>query len=366
MWDKLYKNIFRKILFNIEPESAHKLSSFMITQSSLALRALEFYLSHRSFRLQQSIAGINFEGPVGMAAGFDKTGELYPYFRALGFHFAECGSFTARPQFGNPKPRLFRLTEERALINRLGFNNPGASAAAQNFSKQRHLLPRGVNIGKTRQTPLEAEAVIADYCVSLRQLAAYADYICVNVSSPNTPGLRQLQKGSYLSKLILALKKELRTLQAADTVSLAPRKVPLFVKLSPDLSVAELAESLDVLLDAQVDAVVVSNTSTDQSQLPLRKRRAGGLSGRPLRAKSTALIDSVYKRLRSKIPIIGVGGIEDGPSALEKILAGASLIQIYTGYIYQGPLLPKQIALYLDRFLEKENCTLASIVGRGS
>ena len=307
------------------------------------------------------MSGVFFSGPVGLGGGFDKRGVLYPSLSQMGFDFIECGTFTAHKQNGNPQPRLFRLPKQEALINRMGFNNPGADEAARSFAKQKRNVVRGINIGKSRSAPLDEAA--ADYVQSLRKLGCFADYIAVNISSPNTPQLRELQeKKNLLRELLSSLQDELKKVRIQEG-----RAIPLFVKLAPDLSLKELDDILEILLETSVEGVILANTSLDKSQIhsaysALRKE-AGGLSGKPIRKKSTALIRHCFSQAGRKLSIIGAGGIDSGESALEKIQAGASLIQIYTGYVYQGPYLPAKINRYIDAFLEKEGTELKEIIG---
>ena len=355
----IYETIIRPFLFLSHPETAHHLFlSFLESVSKSNFRFLFQYagLQYHSSRLQNSLEGIDFPNPIGLAAGFDKSGKSYPSLSELGFGFIECGTFTSLPQQGNPKPRLFRIPEREALINRMGFNNPGAQNAARFFSQQQKVLPRGINIGKSKLKPFSQAA--EDYLDSLKKLAPFADYVTINVSSPNTPHLRQLQKKKELLSLLRPIQKNLK-LRATSSKG----HLPLFVKIAPDLSLNELDDILDVLVEVDASGIIISNTSTDHHSIPKEQRDKGGLSGPPIRQKSTELIRHCYKA-GTQLLIIGVGGISSGESALAKILAGASLIQIYTGYIYRGPYLPVKICRYLDRFLEKNDCTLKDIIGK--
>ena len=281
----------------------------------------------------KTLFGLKFPNPIGLAAGLDKNGVALPAWAALGFGFIEIGTVTAKAQPGNPKPRIFRLPEQQALINRLGFNNDGADAIAQRLAALREsgrwpAVPVGINIGKSRATPLEQAT--DDYLYSFRMLRDFADYITLNISSPNTPGLRELQEPEKLSELLHAIGKEAGT---------APK--PLVVKISPDLSGAELKAILAVCEENGVSGIIATNTTLDHSSIPPQLDQAGGLSGAPLRDKSTALVREIAAR--STIPVIASGGIFDAESAREKFQAGAQLIQLYTGLVYRGPQLLREI-----------------------
>jgi dihydroorotate dehydrogenase len=265
----------------------------------------------------------------------DKNGVALPAWGALGFGFIEIGTVTAQAQPGNPKPRIFRLPEQQALINRLGFNNDGADAIAQRLAALRKSgrwppVPVGINIGKSRLTPLEQAT--DDYLYSFRRLRDFADYVTLNVSSPNTPGLRELQEPEKLSELLCAINNDPRTA--------APK--PLVVKISPDLSAAELKAVLAVCEENGVSGIIATNTTLDHSSIPSQLDQAGGLSGTPLRDKSTGLVREIAGQ--SSIPVIASGGIFDAQSAHEKFQAGAELIQVYTGFVYRGPALIREIA----------------------
>jgi len=290
----------------------------------------------KSFQLPskpKTLFGLNFPNPVGLAAGLDKNGVALPVWAALGFGFIEIGTVTAKAQPGNPKPRIFRLPEQQALINRLGFNNDGADAIAQRLRALRAsdrwpAVPVGINIGKSRITPLEQAT--DDYLYSFRVLRDFADYITVNVSSPNTPGLRGLQQPEKLSELLHAIGGEEGT---------TPK--PLVLKISPDLSDAELKAILAVCEENGVSGIIATNTTLDHSSILPQLDQAGGLSGAPLRVKSTALVREIVAQ--SKIPVIASGGIFDAESARQKFQAGAQLVQLYTGLIYRGPQLLREI-----------------------
>ena len=328
-----YELFVRPLLFSLDAETAHHLTIALLQRAShfdLALRVL------RSFQPSpkpKTLFGLNFPNPIGLAAGLDKNGVALPAWAALGFGFIEIGTVTAKAQPGNPKPRIFRLPEQQALINRLGFNNDGADAIAQRLAALREsgrwpAVPVGINIGKSRATPLEQAT--DDYLYSFRMLRDFADYITLNISSPNTPGLRELQEPEKLSELLHAIGKEAGT---------APK--PLVVKISPDLSGAELKAILAVCEENGVSGIIATNTTLDHSSIAPQLDQAGGLSGAPLRDKSTALVREIAAR--STIPVIASGGIFDAESAREKFQAGAQLIQLYTGLVYRGPQLLREI-----------------------
>lgn len=346
-----YRAFLKPALFRLDPESAHELIAgagrFFATMPGADL-FLRSQFSYCSPRLRLRVGGIDFENPLGMAAGFDKTGALYPFLSAMGFGFIESGTFTRHAQPGNPKPRVFRIPEARALVNRMGFNNPGADGALQEFKKQKKRAIRGINIGKSKIT--ELDQALDDYLYSLRVLLPCADYIAVNVSSPNTPGLRQLQEKSRLTELLSALKKECA--------------LPLFLKIAPDLSEPDLFDAVDAAL-SYADGLIVCNTTIDRSILPQASGLEGGLSGAPLGPRSLELLRIAAERVNRRIPVISVGGIFSAEAALERFLAGASLIQIYTSYIYEGPELPRRILRGLDESLEKMNVTLQDVVNAG-
>ena len=329
-----YERFVRPLLFSIDPETAHHLTIAFLRRASqvdLALRALKFFEPPPK---PKAVFGLTFRNPIGLAAGFDKNGVALPALAALGFGFIEVGTVTAKPQPGNPKPRIFRFPEQAALINRLGFNNEGADAIARRLRKLHAsgrwpAVPIGINIGKSRTTPLEGAT--DDYLYSFRLLREFADYIVLNVSSPNTPGLRELQKPAALSQLLRAI---------ADKNQITRK--PILVKIAPDLSPNELDEIVATCEENKVAGIIVTNTTVDHSSIPPGLDQEGGLSGAPLREKSTALVRAIAAR--STIPVIASGGIFDAESAREKIEAGAQLVQIYTGYIYRGPSLLREIA----------------------
>jgi dihydroorotate dehydrogenase len=328
-----YELFVRPLLFSLDAETAHHLTMRLLGRMSrfdVALRALRVF---QPTPKPITLLGLTFPNPIGLAAGLDKNGVALPAWAALGFGFVEVGTVTAKAQPGNPKPRIFRLPEQQALINRLGFNNDGADAIAHRLAALREsrrwpAVPVGINIGKSRVTPLEQAT--DDYLYSFRTLRDFADYITLNISSPNTPGLRELQEPEKLSELLSAIGNE------AGTAS-----KPLVVKISPDLSGIELKAILAVCEENGVSGIIATNTTLDHSSIPPQANQEGGLSGAPLRDKSTALVRKIAAR--STIPVIASGGICDAESAREKFQAGAQLIQLYTGLVYRGPQLLREI-----------------------
>jgi dihydroorotate dehydrogenase len=298
-------------------------------------------------RLEVSIRTLTCPNPVGLAAGFDKKAELLGILPSLGFGFVELGTFTPLPQEGQKRPRLFRYRKTEALVNRMGFNNPGVKIAAERLAaRPKSNVPVGANVGKGRDTPLEEAA--EDYFTALRHVHDTADYLVLNLSSPNTPNLRQLQQSEPLEKILRGASDIVRT--AAESRGVAPK--PLFVKISPD-NPPETIEDIARLCVETGCGVVATNTSVDHSALSGR-REAGGMSGRPLREKSNDVIRRLRRLTRGVVPIIGVGGIFSAEDAYEKIRLGASLVQVYTGWIYQGPTLVADINRGLLRLMEKD------------
>ena len=328
-----YERLVRPLLFSLDAENAHHLTLEMLRGASHFDLALHVLRSFQPPPKPKTLFGLNFPNPVGLAAGLDKNGLALPAWGALGFGFVEIGTVTAKAQPGNPKPRIFRLPEQQALINRLGFNNDGADAIAERLRRLRGsgrwpTVPVGINIGKSRATPLEKAA--EDYLWSFRLLRDFADYITLNVSSPNTPALRDLQEPTALSGLLRAIGKE----PGAATK-------PLLIKISPDLSPVQLEAILKVCAENGVAAIIATNTTLDHSSIPAELDEEGGLSGAPLCKKATALVRDIVTK--AAIPVIASGGICDAESALEKFQAGAELVQLYTGFVYCGPRLLREI-----------------------
>jgi len=347
MLAQLYE-LLRAPLFAIDPEIAHR----------LAIRALALPIPVSNVpapdpRLGRKLMGLDFPNPVGLAGGFDKNAEAVDGLFRLGFGFVEVGTVTPRPQTGNPKPRLFRLRQDVALVNRLGFNNQGFAEVHRRLAARTAGGIVGVNIGANR----DITDRIADYVAGISVFADVAGYFVVNVSSPNTVGLRDLQAREALRELLK------RTLAARDA---APRRVPLLVKLAPDLSDGELAGVAETAVEFGVDGVILSNTTTSRPEVTdLRfAGEKGGLSGRPLFRLSTIRLARFRKLVGAAMPLIGVGGVESGETAWAKFAAGADLVQLYTGLVYRGPGLPAAINRYLARRLAREGrATIAEIVG---
>ncbi|HDI3141734.1 TPA: quinone-dependent dihydroorotate dehydrogenase [Vibrio cholerae] len=325
----LYR-LARAGFFQLDAEKAHDLAisnfkRFTGTPFDLFYRQ---QLPHRPVQCM----GLTFKNPVGLAAGLDKNGECIEAFGAMGFGFVEVGTVTPRPQAGNDKPRLFRLVHAEGIINRMGFNNLGVDHLVENVKRAKYDGIIGINIGKNKDTPIEKGA--EDYLICMDKVYPYAGYIAVNISSPNTPGLRSLQYGEALDELLAVLKT-----RQAELAAKHDKYVPLALKIAPDLSDDEIQQICQSLLKNKIDGVIATNTTLDRSLVEGMKfaNEAGGLSGRPLQNRSTEVIKCLYKELGEEIPIIGVGGIDSYISAKEKLLAGAKLVQVYSGFIYQGP-----------------------------
>lgn len=333
--------LLREFLFRLEPESAHQLTLNLLAGSHAI--GLSRLLRGRPISLPRRVMGIDFPNPIGLAAGLDKNGDHLDALAGLGFGFIELGTVTPRPQVGNPKPRLFRLPRAEALINRMGFNNKGVDHLVEQVQQARFQGVLGINIGKNFDTPVEQAT--DDYLIGLRKVYRLASYIVINVSSPNTAGLRDLQHGELLDELLSAAKAEQQHLAVQYA-----RYVPLVIKIAPDMSPAELELIADRLLAHRIDGVAATNTTLSRESVQgLRHAgEGGGLSGRPLRQRSTEVIRQLSEHLQGRIPILGIGGIYDADSALEKLYNGASLIQLYSGLIYKGPKLIREIGAALQ------------------
>ncbi len=329
----MYK-FLKPVIFLSDPEWAHNVV-ISISKTKLASNFLRLLCQPGKFNRPVTVAGLTFPNQVGLAAGFDKNGEVVPAMAALGFGFIEVGTVTPLPQPGNPKPRLFRLPEDQAIINRMGFNNDGVQVLKQNIKQingKKFVL--GINIGKNKATPLEK--AIDDYLYSFVELYDLADYFTINISSPNTPGLRQLQNREYLERLFMALNGKRREFSV---------KKPVFVKIAPDLTYEQIDGILQLVSDYKIDGLVATNTTIDRPKLKAPAKivnQQGGLSGKPLKNRSTQIISYIRKKM-PQLAIIGSGGIITPDDAIEKLDAGADLIQIFTGLIYQGPCLVKKI-----------------------
>ena len=328
-----YERFARPILFSLSPEAAHDLAIRNLRAASSLPSVLRLLERFKPPPKPRNVFGLTFPNPVGLAAGFDKNGVAIPAWAALGFGFVEVGTVTAQAQPGNPKPRIFRYPEQGALINRLGFNNDGADAIAGRLRAFRQTgrwpaIPVGVNIGKSKITPIE-EAV-SDYLFSFRLLAPLADYVVLNVSSPNTPGLRSLQEHDALEQLLRAIRNDNQD-----------NPKPVLLKIAPDLSLGELEQIIATSEQNGIAGLIATNTTVDHSSIPPSRDQTGGLSGSPLREKSTEFVRAITAR--SRLPVIASGGIFDAESAREKLEAGAQLLQVYTGYVYRGPGLLREL-----------------------
>lgn len=337
--DSFYEKVLRPVFFRIDPERAHEYGRNLLQTLSI----FQGFCRMAARRNQgtggaRELFGLRFPNLVGLAAGMDKDAEFIPAAAALGFGHVEVGTVTPRPQPGNPQPRLFRYPQREAVVNRMGFNNRGAEAMVARLRKLppvgKRVCPVGVNIGKNKNTPLdEAEA---DYLACFHALAEWADYFTVNVSSPNTEGLRELQERGRLVAILGALRKA--------NLARPGGEVPVLLKIAPDLSFGQIGEILGVVAETGIAGVVATNTTVARGDSDLERFERGGLSGRPLRARSTDIVRFISRETGGKLPIIGVGGICDAGSAAEKLDAGAHLVQLYTGWIYRGPFFARDLA----------------------
>lgn len=350
--------IARPLMFRFHPETAHYfsmgvfsgLNKFPLVGSVLRKRNLV-----SAPRLQTELFGLNFANPVGLAAGFDKDARWYNELATLGFSHIEVGTITGKPQSGNDKPRLFRLTVDKALINRMGFNNQGADLAARRLSRSGRMYPEvvlGINLGKTKIVPVETAT--EDYLFSFERLFGFGDYFTINVSSPNTPGLRTLQNREPLIELLAAINRLNRKLAEDHDTDCKP----ILLKIAPDLTDGQLEDIVAIAKEIPIDGIIATNTTLARDGLKtepgeIEEIGAGGLSGAPVKLRSRAVVASLYRQLGGEVPIVGVGGIFTGEDAWQMILAGASLLQIYTGFIYGGPVVVRTINRYLLAQLEK-------------
>lgn len=328
--------LLRPLLFSLDPETAHEVTLKLLNIVHVSGLGKLIYPVIEDKPV--NVMGLNFKNPVGLAAGMDKNGDYINALAALGFGFVEIGTVTPRPQPGNPKPRLFRLPEHQAIINRMGFNNLGLDHLLNQVKQSNYNGILGINIGKNFDTPIEN--AVDDYLIGLRKAYIYASYITINISSPNTKNLRQLQQGDEIKSLIAALKAEQLKLQQEHGFY-----VPLAIKIAPDLTADEITHIAQLLLEFEIDGVIATNTTIARDMIathPLA-REAGGLSGAPVKDKATLVVHGLAAELQGKIPIIAVGGILSAADAQEKLKAGASLVQIYSGLIYHGPQLIEDI-----------------------
>ena len=345
-------SVLRPFLFNLDPETVH----------DLAIKSLKFNpLSSKMFEVEDEqmlkveVFGKNFPNPIGLAAGFDKSAEAYNSLLKLGFGFVEVGTVTPLKQFGNPKPRIFRLEDDHALINRLGFNNDGMEIIRNRIKSDGKKGILGVNIGPNKETKDKKN----DFCLGLKNFFSVADYITVNISSPNTAGLRDFHDKEKLKDLLLTLNKIKK-----DNKS----NIPLLLKVSPDIKDNYISEVADTATQNDISAIILTNTTSGNRDnlVSEKKKEEGGLSGEPLQKISTNMIKKFYKQLNGKIPIIGVGGVSSGKSAYEKIIAGASLLQLYTSFVYRGPSAAKDIKKELIQILKTEGIkSIKDAIGKG-
>lgn len=348
----LYSAIVRPLLFGLDAERAHDVVMQALRSGLLAPGLGLLPVVPDSDRLRNSVWGLDFRNPVGLAAGLDKQGTAAPAWARMGFAFAEMGTVTPQPQPGNERPRLFRLPLDGALINRFGFNSEGADAVATHLARGGRPpgLRVGVNVGKNKVTPNERAA--DDYTAAIRALHPFADYFVVNVSSPNTAGLRDLQEAHQLRRLV---EQVVACVRACNQ----ERDIPVLVKLSPDMSERALLEAVDACLEGGASGLIATNTTTSRDDLRTHAPlvfESGGLSGRPLRDAANAICQTLYRHVRGRVPIIGVGGIFTPGDAYERIRSGASLVQVYTGLIYDGPDLVYHVVQGLLELLERDGC----------
>ena len=345
-------SIIRPLLFNLDPEKTH----------NLAINSLKFNCLPNSFfkvedekMLSIELLGKIFPNPIGLAAGFDKSAEVYNQILRLGFGFTEVGTVTPLKQYGNPKPRVFRLEDDFALINRLGFNNHGMDVVRQRIQTNSKEGILGINIGPNKNTKDQKN----DFCLGLNFFFDIADYITVNISSPNTQALRDFHNSEKLKELLISLNKIKKDKKTS---------IPLLLKVSPDIDDNYIPEISEVALKNNISAMILTNTTNNNrnSLLSNVRKEEGGLSGEPLQEISTSIIKKFYKQLNGKIPIIGVGGVNSGKSAYEKIIAGASLLQLYTGFVYKGPFVVKDIKKELIQILKSEGIkNIKDVIGKG-
>jgi dihydroorotate dehydrogenase len=367
----IYRAVIRPLLFALPAEFAHQITLAALriaSRSEWLMRGFRWALATHDPLLEVTAFGLRFRNPVGLAAGLDKDAQAFEAFGALGFGFVEVGTLTAQPQPGNPRPRLFRLPRDRALINRMGFNNRGVQAAVAKLAearlqgKQRRTV-LGINIGKTKLAPNEHAA--DDYGEAAAAIARYADYVAVNVSSPNTPGLRDLQTVPELRRLLTRIRSEL---DAAEPT----RRVPLLLKIAPDLADDDIDAIATLAIELRLEGIIATNTTTRREGLATARETIlacgdGGLSGPPVKARALAVLARLRARVGTHVTLVAVGGIETVDDAWERICAGASLVQIYTALIYEGPLLARRIALGLARRAQAAGfANIAAAVGSAS
>ncbi len=360
----IYKPFLRPLLFLKDPEEAHEQTLAFLSRVDFLAPILEPFFSVSDSRLQVRIGPLHFPNPVGLAGGFDKNGKAIKIWPAFGFGFIEIGAVTALAQPGNPKPRLVRLPKDHALINRLGFNNEGAEAIGAHLGAMlgnggRLKIPLGINIGRSKVVKTEDAA--ADYLFTFERLYSFGDFFTLNVSSPNTPNLRDLQEKNLLKDLLAAIQTKNQELAEKERSG----KKPIFVKVDPDMEISQLDQVIDVLESRQVTGIIATNaTAFLREKLTTRVDEPGGLSGKPLRERATSFIRHIYQVTRGRLPIIGVGGIFTAEDAYEKIKAGATAVQILTGFVYEGPCAVKRINRGLLRLMEQDGFKdISEVVG---
>ena len=349
----IYSHLIRPLLFSMDAENAHHLAIKLLSQYSFLVRVCQRRFVVEDERLHLTIQGMRFSNPVGLAAGFDKSADAVQTLPALGFGFLELGTVTPLEQVGNPRPRIFRLPQDCGLINRLGFNNDGAVAVHSKLEKlisdnRPPKIPIGINIGKGKET--EIARATDDYLYLFEKLYGYGDYFVVNISSPNTPNLRQLQNQEFLTELVSALQSKNAELGA----QLQSARKPLFVKIAPDLTFPQIDAIIQIVIEHEVSGIIATNTTISRDRLRSDIQQKGGLSGKPLGERASKIIRYIYRTTEGRVTLIGVGGIFSAEDAYEKIAFGATLVQVYTGFIYKGPSLVKHINLGLLRLMERD------------
>ena len=362
----LYKTILRPLLFLKDPEKTHEQTLTLLSHLSFLEGAMERLFLVEDSRLQVTLGSLTFPNPVGLAGGFDKNAVAVKSLPGFGFGFMEIGAVTALPQPGNPKPRLYRLPEDQALINRLGFNNEGADVIAARLGVLRKngcfpRIPLGINIGRSKI--VQTKDAVADFLFAFEKLSPHGDFFTLNVSSPNTPNLRDLQEKSLLKELLKAIQEKNRELAGKSEI----KEKPIFVKIAPDMEFSQVDEIIEVVDQAKLTGIVATNATAFKREGLKSPNGAqpGGLSGRPIAALVTNFIAHIYQIARGRLPIIGVGGIFDAQDAYEKIKAGANAVQIYTGWVYEGPGAVKRINKGLLRLLERDGLKhISEAVGR--
>ena len=353
---RVYSSLLRPILFQLNSEAAHEfaLAAGRIGGLPGFRSIISGFYGYRDPRLEVTVAGITFPNPVGLAAGMDKRGEVIPFFDALGFGSIEIGSVTLHPQSGNPKPRMFRIPPDLAIINRMGFPSPGVAAMKGELEHLRGVTLSskiGINIGKSKITPLDD--AVTDYLSSFESLREYGDYFAINVSSPNTPELRKLQEKPRLKEIFAALR------------TANPAKKPFFVKVAPDLTSQELSDVCEVVFEEGISGIIATNTTISRDGLSVANAESGGLSGRPLREKSLQILRELASITEGKIPLIAVGGIFTSDDVIESLRAGAALVQIYTSFVYEGPAIVSTILKGLSSTLDYSGAKdLAELVAK--